>query len=235
MSFAIVAASTAAAAGILFFARWKRGLVAHAATEEPVWEHLTCRMPAKLAAREREKVKAEISMADRSGFYALSCCPITDAAEQRMEQISTVVCKENCTPLLSSPLHSSPLLCGRPVFTKTLAHLCLADNDHWEKGEYRCARCGHVLYDSGGKFVGPCLWPSFRRPHALTSLHTIRVTPGAYNKYTCEVHELYCGGCQLFLGHQFLDGVACGDKHPEAGWRHCVLSLSMLFSHSGET
>ena len=103
-------------------------------------------------------------------------------------------------------------------------------NAHWESGVYDCARCQHRLYHSEHKFTGPCMWPSFRKPHARSSLHTIRVPHGAYNQYTCEVHELYCAKCHLFLGHQFYDGRECGDEHPQAGWRHCVLSLSLSFS-----
>mmetsp|Transcript_15849 Transcript_15849/g.34416 ORF Transcript_15849/g.34416 Transcript_15849/m.34416 type:complete len:128 (-) Transcript_15849:9-392(-) len=103
-------------------------------------------------------------------------------------------------------------------------------NDHWEKGRYNCARCELALYASESKFVGPCMWPSFRKPHGAMSLYTRRVPTGSYNQYTCEVHELYCCGCQLFLGHKFKDGVACGDTHPEAQWRHCVLSLSLRFA-----
>lgn len=192
----VLVASAAAAAALLGYARWKRS-----SSQQPAWEHFTCRMPAKVAADERRRLQAEISLTDRTGYFAVSCCPITHAAEQRMEQISTVVSKENY-------------------------------NDHWDAGSYSCANCGHVLYDSEAKFVGPCMWPSFRRPH-LNGLLTIAVAPGSYNKYTCEVHELYCAKCHLFLGHQFFDGVACGDTHPEAGWRHCVLSLSMKFSPKG--
>ena len=66
------------------------------------------------------------------------------------------------------------------------------------------------------------------------SLHTLCVPHGAYNQYTCEVHELYCGSCHLFLGHAFEDGVACGDTHAEARWRHCVLSLSLAFAKGEE-
>ena len=97
---------------------------------------------------------------------------------------------------------------------------------------YACARCAHILYASGDKFVGPCLWPSFRSGARTGSLHTRRVPTGAYNQYTCAVEELYCGACRLFLGHQFEDGVACGDEHPQARWRHCVLSLSLRFAAS---
>ena len=41
-----------------------------------------------------------------------------------------------------------------------------------------------------------------------------------YNNYTCRVFEVYCGGCQLFVGHKFEDGAQKGDSHPEARWRH---------------
>jgi peptide methionine sulfoxide reductase MsrB len=100
----------------------------------------------------------------------------------------------------------------------------------FEPGVYRCATCGDTLYDHTAKFVGPCLWPSFRAPHHPTkSLHCIDVAPGAYNQYTCAVKELYCKKCRLFLGHAFEDGATTGDTHPEARWRHCVLSLSLMF------
>ena len=124
-----------------------------------------------------------------------------------MEQISSIVSKENYA-------------------------------DHWQAGVYRCARCSRPLYESSAKFVGPCLWPSFRAAIGSSdsdnesgALHTIEVPRGAYNHYTCLVHELYCGSdsCRLFLGHSFEDGVACGDTHKDARWRHCVLSLSLEF------
>ncbi len=60
--------------------------------------------------------------------------------------------------------------------------------------------------------------PPSRVPSRSTSLLTRRVL--AYNKYTCRVFEVYCGGCLLFLGHKFEDGAAKGDKHPQARWRH---------------
>ena len=105
--------------------------------------------------------------------------------------------------------------------------------DHWDRGNYHCARCGHALYDNTTKFVGPCLWPSFREGVA-DGLKTIVVPTGSYNAYKCEVHELYCGGCSLFLGHKFDDGPASGDTHADARWRHCVLTLSLRFMAYGD-
>ena len=169
------------------------------------WEAHACRMPPKLTAEEKSRMRASISLADRSGYFAMSCCPITPEAEQRMEAASFLISKEEY-------------------------------NDHWEIGRYACARCGHVLYENDAKFVGPCLWPSFRKPSTTRSwwrkpsLHTAVVPHGDYNHYTCEVHEVYCAACRLFLGHAFEDGATSGDVHPEARWRHCVLSLSLKFS-----
>ena len=174
-------------------------LLLDAAPKEEHWIQHTCRLPAKLSPEERRALEQQISLRDRTEFFRLSCCPITAQVEQRMEQISTIVSREQYA-------------------------------DHWENGDYRCARCRHSLYDDTAKFVGPCLWPSFRASKdAHGSLHTISVPPGAYNKYECEVHELYCGQCKLFLGHKFEDGQTSGDTHLEARWRHCVLSLSLDF------
>eukprot|EP00051_Salpingoeca_urceolata_P006283 m.83300 g.83300 ORF g.83300 m.83300 type:complete len:165 (-) comp14761_c2_seq9:115-609(-) len=99
--------------------------------------------------------------------------------------------------------------------------------DEWAAGEYQCARCQRPLYPSTSKFKGPCVWPSFRQPCSGDSLHEIEVTE--YNGYECAVREIYCGGCKLFLGHMFEDGAVKGDSHPDAHWRHCVLTLSLEF------
>ncbi|EGD77880.1 hypothetical protein PTSG_09514 [Salpingoeca rosetta] len=103
-------------------------------------------------------------------------------------------------------------------------------NDFWQEGSYSCSRCHGRLYCSKDKFHGPCLWPSFRQPVADDVLLTRKVD--SYNNYTCEVHEVYCNSCQLFLGHMFEDGKEHGDTHPDARWRHCVLSLSLDFAPS---
>eukprot|EP00040_Diaphanoeca_grandis_P043234 m.267370 g.267370 ORF g.267370 m.267370 type:complete len:216 (+) comp72690_c0_seq1:211-858(+) len=99
---------------------------------------------------------------------------------------------------------------------------------NWKEGHYHCSRCDNVLYHSSSKFEGPCMWPSFRIPKNEESLATRLVPCGAYNHYTCEVFEIYCKECKLFLGHQFDDGKLT-DKHKDAKWRHCVLSLSLKF------
>lgn len=99
----------------------------------------------------------------------------------------------------------------------------------WDEGIYQCARCRRSLYSSRDKWRAHCIWPTFRSPIMIDSLETITVPEGSYNNYRCEVREVYCGSCHLFLGHQFLDGREHGDIHPEAKWRHCTLSLSLNF------
>ena len=90
--------------------------------------------------------------------------------------------------------------------------------DHWDAGCYECARCQQPLYSSADKWNGPCRWPSWRRPIAEAA--TTLVPVDGYNGYECRVLEVYCSGCELFLGHQFEDAVAKGDTSPGAQWRH---------------
>lgn len=89
---------------------------------------------------------------------------------------------------------------------------------NWKCGKYLCSRCRVPLYSSWDKYKGPCVWPSFRKPISENSISTSTVYP--YNNYKVTVKEVYCGGCNLFIGHQFEDAAAKGDTHPEARWRH---------------
>lgn len=88
----------------------------------------------------------------------------------------------------------------------------------WRDGNYLCSRCNRVLYKSDDKWRGPCVWPSFRKAASEDALSTTIVYP--YNNYMCEVREVYCGGCDLFLGHMFEDAVKHGDTHIDAKYRH---------------
>ena len=89
--------------------------------------------------------------------------------------------------------------------------------DFWDRGVYACARCERPLYASDDKWSGPCLWPSWRRDLPGAARHA---PVEGYNGYVVDVHELYCGGCDLFLGHAFADARDKGDAHPDARWRH---------------
>jgi peptide-methionine (R)-S-oxide reductase len=89
---------------------------------------------------------------------------------------------------------------------------------HWEEGVYNCSRCCQPLYSSTDKYRGPCVWPSFRKPIYSNSISTTVVYP--YNSYKVTVKEVYCGKCDLFIGHQFEDAKLKGDNHINAHWRH---------------
>mmetsp|Transcript_6471 Transcript_6471/g.10203 ORF Transcript_6471/g.10203 Transcript_6471/m.10203 type:complete len:153 (+) Transcript_6471:412-870(+) len=90
--------------------------------------------------------------------------------------------------------------------------------DLWDMGQYMCSRCNNLLYSSQDKWKGPCVWPSFRKAAKGGAL--LHVPVEKYYSYTCVVEEIYCSKCELFLGHAFEDGIAKGDVHEGARWRH---------------
>jgi peptide-methionine (R)-S-oxide reductase len=91
--------------------------------------------------------------------------------------------------------------------------------DHWPlEGHYSCARCSLPLYRASDKWKGPCVWPSFRQN--IDGALDYETVVG-YNGYECQVDELYCSSCKLFIGHRFYDAREKGDTSPNAtGWRH---------------
>lgn len=129
-----------------------------------------------------------VSLEARASYFGVSCRPITATAEDDMELLSDIV-----------------------TWGEEFTHF-------FEPGTYSCARCQRVLYSSRDKWVGPCVWPSFRQ--AASAGATAEASVRSYNGYKVEVREVYCGGCDLFIGHAFEDGRAKGDTHPEAQWRH---------------
>ncbi len=133
-------------------------------------------------------------------YHAVSCKPITKAAEDDMEILSDIFGEEWGEQYLN----------------------------HWLEGLYNCSRCSTTLFHSEDKWKGPCVWPSFRKPASgniktilsmQCSVDLVEVYP--YNAYTVTVKEVYCKTCDLFIGHGFEDGIAMGDTSPDAtGWRY---------------
>ena len=90
----------------------------------------------------------------------------------------------------------------------------------FKEGEYACAACGTVLFDSAKKFDAHCGWPSFYDAipgkvdfHVDTSLGSTRT-------------EVTCAHCHGHLGHVFT-GEGLGVPTDQ---RYCINSLSLTFT-----
>lgn len=156
---------------------------------------------AELPESRKYPLYERITPENRENYFKISCRPITMDAEEDMELVSAVM--EGGERYLNN----------------------------WEVGIYHCSRCKHPLYSSEDKYHGPCVWPSFRRAISTVdgegrrARHTSHIATAQvfpYNNYprSTTVKEVYCGQCDLFIGHQFDDAKAKGDTAPDAHWRH---------------
>jgi peptide-methionine (R)-S-oxide reductase len=90
------------------------------------------------------------------------------------------------------------------------------------EGEYACAACGTVLFDSDKKFDAHCGWPSFY--DAIPGKVAFHVDNG-FGSTRTEVTCAICGG---HLGHVF-EGEGLGVPTDQ---RYCINSLSLTFTPS---
>jgi peptide-methionine (R)-S-oxide reductase len=87
-------------------------------------------------------------------------------------------------------------------------------------GRFRCAGCGHDLFDAATKYESGSGWPSFWAP--LDGAIGTRSDRTLWMVRT-EVHCRNCGG---HLGHVFEDGPA------PTGLRYCMNGLALDFEPS---
>jgi peptide-methionine (R)-S-oxide reductase len=91
-------------------------------------------------------------------------------------------------------------------------------NLHFEKGNYHCAGCNALLFESNTKFESGCGWPSFD-DSVEGSVEYVKDT-----SYGMMRVEILCASCGGHLGHIFNDGPT------PTGQRYCVNSLSIEFN-----
>lgn len=89
-------------------------------------------------------------------------------------------------------------------------------------GRYLCVCCGHLLFESSGKFYSHCGWASFFEEHKDAKIQ--RLIDYSHGMIRTE---LVCPVCDAHLGHVFPDGP------PPTGERYCINSFSLEFIEDG--
>ena len=88
-----------------------------------------------------------------------------------------------------------------------------------ESGDYVCANCGTLLFDSVTKFDSGSGWPSFYDVIHQDAVKLVEDASHGMNRV-----EVQCGNCGAHMGHVFNDG-----PKDKTGMRFCVNSLSLDF------
>ncbi len=95
-------------------------------------------------------------------------------------------------------------------------------NKYWnteDKGEYHCAACGILLFESEEKYDAGCGWPSFS-----DTPHKENIAVAEDTSHGMRRTEVLCKKCGGHLGHVFPDGPG------PTGERYCINSAALNFT-----
>lgn len=91
--------------------------------------------------------------------------------------------------------------------------------DNKETGEYVCAACGTVVFDSKHKFDSGSGWPSF---YNVANNKAVKLQED--NSHGMQRIEVTCANCGSHLGHVFHDA-----PQTPTGMRFCINSVALDF------
>ncbi len=87
------------------------------------------------------------------------------------------------------------------------------------RGDYVCANCGEVLFESGTKFDSGSGWPSF---YDMANKKAVKLVQD--DSHGMDRVEATCTNCGIHSGHVFNDA-----NDQPTGMRFCINSLSLDF------